>query len=107
MTATERLCKALYGRNGTDDIEQMLHDAADRIEGMKRKDRLEILAEVCNDHSLSVEQIRSLSRKTHIVLARTDFIIRAHRNEYTHEEIAEAINRDRSTVSEHITNHYR
>ena len=77
------------------------------IEGMKRKDRLEILAEVCNDHSLSVEQIRSLSRKTHIVLARTDFIIRAHRNEYTHEEIAEAINRDRSTVSEHITNHYR
>ena len=83
------------------------HERQQLIEGMKRKDRLEILAEVCNDHSLSVDQIRSLSRKTHIVLARTDFIIRAHRNEYTHEEIAEAINRDRSTVSEHITNHYR
>ena len=107
MSGTERLCKALYGRNGNDDIEQMLHDAADRIEGVKRASLLDILTATCEDNDASLERVQSKSRKAPIVRARVDYIIRAHRAGYTHEEIAELINRDRSTVSEHIKNHYR
>ena len=116
MTATEgtvRLCKALYGREPTmDDWKgganaRMLHDAADRIEGMKRASLLDILIATCEDNNTSLNWVRSKSRKDHIVRTRVDYIIRAHRAGYTHEQIAELINRDRSTVSEHIKNHYQ
>ena len=105
MTGTERLCKALYGRTTTDDSEQMLHDAAGWVESMQRKKELSILTDVCRDHAVTVAQVRSKSRKAHLVRARVDCMIQAHRSGYTHEEIGKLINRDRSTVTEHIKNY--
>jgi chromosomal replication initiation ATPase DnaA len=57
-----------------------------------------LLKQTAIEHGLTVSELRSKSRKPHLVFARYDFCKRASKS-YTQKEIAEAISIERSVVS--------
>lgn len=61
-----------------------------------------LMAAICTLHNVTPEQLRGDQRRLHLVNARIDFIITAHRAGWGSGRIAYALNRDISTILYHL-----
>ena len=60
------------------------------------------LYRVCEDHGITLEEIKGKCRKAHLVKARVDFVERTYKD-YSFKEIASHINRDRTSALHYIS----